>query len=161
MFWAQGLQRYMWETEPWPPIYREKAHWCRDSSLHGEEGRTKGPMVRFPGQKKTLKTFLSTQVWGDEWVLASLKEGEDILERGRYASQNSETLTTCLGSKFSLLPSLAGCLNNVLDTYLHAYWLVFKVLLSSFNFIFKALGHLYPDGFWDCFVTLAPTLLSD
>lgn len=138
-----------------------QARWCRDSSLRGEEGRTKGAMVKVPGPGRIHRRFASTKSPEINGYCPAWKWGEGVLERGRYASQNSETRPACLGLKLSLLPSAGSWLNGVLDTYLHAYRLVFKVWLSGFNPIFKALGHLYPDDFGDVFFTLVPTLPSD
>lgn len=110
----------MWETEPWQPASITQAHRCCNG-LHREEGRTRRAVVKAHGQKNIHRRFSSTQVSRDEWVLCSLKGRENILERGRNVSQNTETLTAFLGLKFSLSPSPAGWLNNMRDTYLHAY----------------------------------------
>lgn len=122
----------------------------------GKKGERKGQWSRLWPEKNLWDIFLRPSL--QRWVGIGRRErwGGHSGERKRCEPEHRNT--NCLGSKFSRLPSSAGQLNNVLDTYLHAYWLVFKVLLSGFNFIFKALDHLYPDYFWDCFFTLAPTL---
>lgn len=61
-------------------------------------------------------------------------EGRGGHSRERKVCEPELGDTACLGSKLSLLPSSVGRLNNALDAYPH----VFKVLLSTFDFISKA-----------------------
>lgn len=84
--------------------------------------------------QKGSQEIPTTRVSRDEWALASLKAGEDMPGRGRCVSRNWETLTACLGSKLSPSPSSVGQPNNAFD----AYPLVFKVLLSTFDFLSEA-----------------------
>lgn len=146
------------EIELWQPIYTVNTHHAMRMIHTGMKGQ-QGAVIRALGEKRIQRRFPSFWVSSDKRVLAILKGGENTLERGRCTIQSTETLTTFLDSKFSLLPSSAGWLNNVLDNYLHVTDFFFfpEVLLSSFNFICKSLDHLNPDYFWDCFFTLAPT----
>ena len=76
--------------------------------LHREGRENQRDSGQGSGQKRICGIFSSVQVSRDEWVLAGVKGGEDILERGRGVSQNTEILTAWAQNSAGCHPQLAS-----------------------------------------------------
>lgn len=125
MFWAQGSWRQSCTTHmggwAWKPVLEQRLAGAMWADCTGKRGEWKGLWSRLLILKGFIGDFSppkSAEMNG-HWPGSVHKAGTVHSRERKIRSQNSETLTASLGSKFSLLSSFVASPKNVLATYLH------------------------------------------